>query len=385
MSPRNDPDNLPSSPGRRAEEQVALLFKANGWKVQSEPMIGPDEADLLVKKGRNAYLMEIKAISEGRSDRVIPLLSQAILQAAAYSKKLGKVSPLAVIYVRDASQLLFDQIERFSRQFAPDVSVGIVSESGGQHFWGEGLAGLNIQRSPISKGRLKSPAPASHLFSDLNQWMLKVLLAPHIPEHLLSAPRAEFRNASELAGAANVSVMSAFRFVNQLREEGFLDGSSSHLKLVRREALFQRWRSAMLRPSPELPMRFLIRGSQQSQLREFVTHSHGCLGLFSAADALRLGHVKGVFPYVYVPGSLRLNRNALKGLSNVSSDESPDLILKQARVPQSLFRGAVRLNEILVSDVLQVWLDVSSNPSRGEEQAELIYRKVLAKIVEGGA
>lgn len=374
--------NLPSSPARRAEDQVALLFKANGWNVQSEPMTGPDQADLLVKKGRNAYLIEVKSISEGRSDRVIPLLSQAILQAKAYSQK-KKARPMAVIYVRDASQLLFDQIERFSSRFAPDVSVGIVSESGGQHFWGEGLAGLNARQSPIGNEKLKPLAPASHLFSDLNQWMLKVLLAPQVPEYLLSAPRAEFRNASDLAAAANVSVMSAFRLVNQLREEGFLDGSSPHLKLVRREALFQRWRSAMLRPSQELPMRFLIRGTPQSQVREFVLNSHGCLGLFAAADALKLGHVKGAIPYVYVRGPLRLNRNTLKGLFNVSSDESPDIILKQARTPQSLFRGAVHSNGILVSDILQVWLDVASNPSRGEEQAELIYRKVLAKIVEG--
>ncbi|HVY07498.1 MAG TPA: RpiR family transcriptional regulator [Burkholderiales bacterium] len=375
--------SLPSGLARRAGEQVALLFKANGWKIQSEPMIGPDKADLLVRKGRNAYLIEIKAISEGRSDRVIPLLSQAILQAQAYSQK-KKVRPLAVVYVRDASQLLFGQIERFSRQFAPDVSVGIVSEGGGQYFWGEGLAGLNVQRSSIDKGQLQSPAPASHLFSDLNQWMLKVLLAPRIPEHLLSAPRSAFRNASELASAANVSVMSAFRFVSQLREEGFLDESSPHLKLVRREALFQRWHSAVLRPSRELPMRFLIRGAQQSQVREFVLHSHGCLGLFAAADALKFGHVKGAVPYVYVRGPLRMDRNTLKGLSNVSSNEAPDMILKQARAPQSLFRGAVQLNGVSVSDILQVWLDVSSHPSRGEEQAKLIYRKVLAEIVDGG-
>ena len=34
-------------------------------------------------------------------------------------------------------------------------------------------------------------------------------------------------------------------------------------------------------------------------------------------------------------------------------------------------------------DVLQVWLDVAAHPSRGEEQAELIYRKVLRPVVEG--
>ena len=41
-----------------------------------------------------------------------------------------------------------------------------------------------------------------HLFSDLNQWMLKVLLAESIPANLLSAPRARYRNPTELARAA---------------------------------------------------------------------------------------------------------------------------------------------------------------------------------------
>jgi hypothetical protein len=31
-----------------------------------------------------------------------------------------------------------------------------------------------------------------------------------------------------------------------------------------------------------------------------------------------------------------------------------------------------------VSDVLQVWMDVAQHPSRGREQADLIWRKILA-------
>ena len=43
------------------------------------------------------------------------------------------------------------------------------------------------------------------LFSDLNQWMLKILLAPPlIPEGFLLAPRERYRNASQLAEAAGV-------------------------------------------------------------------------------------------------------------------------------------------------------------------------------------
>ena len=381
--PRNPSPS--SGAGQRAEDRVAQLFEAHGWKVQREPAIGPYKADLLVKSGRDAYLVEIKAPSEARRDRVIPLLSEAILQAQAYARENGKVRPLAVVYVGDASASLFRQVGEFSKRFAPEVAVGVISDSGARCFWGKGLEVLNAEPSVARKAPAKPPGPASHIFSDLNQWMLKVLLAPQIPEHLLAAPRAEYRNASELAGAANVSVMSAFRFVQQLRGEGFLDESSARFRLVRREELFRRWRSEAHRPSPEMPMSFLIRGPAQLQLREIVSSSKGCLGLFAAAEALKLGHVKGVPPYVYVPKLLRLDRNAWKGMVPASPRESPELILKQPRARQSVFRGAVHLDGMAVSDVLQVWLDVSVHPSRGDEQADLIHRKILGKVIEGGA
>jgi hypothetical protein len=47
-----------------------------------------------------------------------------------------------------------------------------------------------------------------------------------------------------------------------------------------------------------------------------------------------------------------------------------------------MFRGAVPRGAGACSDVIQTWLDVASHPSRGNEQADLIYRKFLYKIVE---
>jgi hypothetical protein len=367
----------------RAENFVAELLAANDWRVQREPIAGPYQADLLVKKGREVYVVEIKALSEGRRDRVLPLLSQAILQAQAYAHEIGVARPLAVVYVEYASPSLLKQVSEFAKRFAPDVAIGLISESGARRFIGQGLEGLSIEPSAISKVSAKPAGQASHMFSDLNQWMLKVLLAPKIPERLLNAPRGEYRNVSELAIAAEVSVMSAFRFAHQLREEGFLDESAPYLKLVRREELFRRWRSVGLRSSPEIRMSFLIRGAVQAQLHKIVSSRNACLGLFAAAEVLKLGHVKGVPPYVYVPKLPRLDRDAWKELVPASPSEPFDLILKQARAPQSVFRGAVHQDGMAVSDVLQVWLDVSAHPSRGQEQGELIRRKVLQGIIEG--
>ena len=373
------------SPGQRAEELVARIFEDDGWKVEREPAAESHRVDLLVRKGNKRFLVEVKALSEGRPDRVIPLLSQAILQAQACARAQEKARPLAVVSVGDAPPSLLKQVREFARDYAPQVAVGVVSESGIRSFLGEGLEGLNVERPIFRQRPAQFGRSSRNLFSDLNQWMLKVLLAPEIPERLLASPRAKIYSVSELAGAAGVSMMSASRFVQQLREEGFLDESSARIHLVRRADLFDRWRSAALRPSPEMRMRFLIRGAAHEQLRGIVSRHEACLALFAAAAALQLGHVIGVPPYVYVPRLPDLAGQAWKELAHASAGEPPDLILREAPARQSVFRGAVDQEGVAVCDVLQVWLDVSAHPSRGKEQAELIRRKIVGRIIEGMA
>ena len=210
--------------------------------------------------------------------------------------------------------------------------------------------------------------------------MLKVLLAPELPEDLLTAPRGKYRSGLEFANAADVSSMSAARFLQQLRAEGFLDSQSTRLSLVRRPELFRRWRAALVRSPVELPVRFAIKASADQQIRRLLRSdpSGSCLGMFAAADELRLGHVSGVPPYVYVP-KLPRAQNAWKSLMPVTSGP-PDLIIRQTPTPRSTFRGAVRRDGIAVADVIQIWLDVSSHPSRGSEQADLIYRTILRPL-----
>ena len=223
--------------------------------------------------------------------------------------------------------------------------------------------------------------------------MLKVLLAPLLPEELLRAPRREYRNASELAAAAGVSVMSAFRFVRQLRQEGFLDNSDGPLRLVRRQELLRRWQAANLRPAPELSLRWIISVKNQRQLpavlRSYNVASNvkqqpaprACLGLFAAAESLGCGFVHGVPQYFYLENLDREVLNRL-GLSAEGAELKPDVY---ARVPisrESVFRGAVVREGVPVADILQVWLDISSHPSRGKAQAEEIRRRALAPIFE---
>lgn len=369
-----------SERGRSAESRLAALFEGAGWQVRRQPNHpGPD---LVVRRKGIEYAVEIKSAPEGRSDRLVPLFAQAVLQAAHAANR--KAAPLAVVAAPRVSRRAAQHVMAFAHRYAPDAAAGVIDFEGFAMFRGPHLEELNAEGEELPVSVRQSVRDSGTLFSDLNQWMLKVLLAPELPDALLVSPRGQYRNASQLAGAANVSVMSAFRFVQQLEREGYLHESAPFLRLVRREDLFSRWQALSARSPREVPMHFLLPGDRQAQLHKMLGSGRACLALFAAADALRLGFVSGVPPYVYVHRIRPANLAAWKNLRVCAPGEPPEVIVRQAPAPQSVFRGMVRPAGMAACDVLQVWVDVASHLSRGREQADLIRKRVLHRLIEGG-
>lgn len=367
---------------------MAGLFDANGWQVEmEEPGRQPGPA-LQIQRGLRRLTVEIKAPAEGRVDRVIPLLAQAILQAQTYASATPGAQPLAIIYLEDASETLIGQVGTFVDNYASSTAIGLVTKSGARYFRDPGLELNALNAAPSAPSRRQtSPVGAQvNLFSDLNQWMLKVLLASDLPPELLKAPRDPFRTGAEFAQAAGVSTMSASRLLQQLRLEGYLDESSPTLRLVRREELLRRWQAASMKSPIQMPMRFVLKASVEKQLHQLLLSDPRqiCLGLFSAANELRLGHVSGVPPHVYVPRLSRLEDKMWRGLV-ATPGGAPDLIVREAASPQSTFRGAVMRDGMGCADVIQTWLDVAGHPTRGEEQAAVIYNQVLRPHLLDGA
>lgn len=357
------------------------MFEKAGWQVRLHPH---EEArrDLVIRRKGIEYAVEIKAAPEGRADRLVPLFAQAVLESSRAAGQ--KAAPLAVVAAPRISPRAAEQVMKFAEHYAPDAGAGVIDFEGLAMFRGPHLEHMSARGKALPVSVPRSVRDSGQFFSDLNQWMLKVLLAPDLPDALLSAPRGQYRNASQLAHAANVSVMSAFRFVQQLQREGYLHESSPYLNLVRREDLFGRWQALSARSPREVPMRFVLPGDQQAQLRRMLGSGRACLALFAAADALKVGFVRGVPPYVYVQRIQPANLAAWKNLRLCAPGESPDVIVRQAPAPQSVFRGLVRPDGIAACDVLQVWVDVAAHPSRGSEQADMIRKRVLHRVIEGG-
>jgi hypothetical protein len=308
---------------------------------------------------------------------------------------------MAVVAAKHIPPSVAEQIKEFAERYAPDVGVGVIDAEGFRAFVGSGLEGLDAKPS----GRLSRHIAPQHLpdlFSDLNQWMLKILLGQRLPESLLSVPREDLRNASQLAEVAHVSVMSASRLANQLEQEGFLDHFRERLQVVRADELLERWVSANRQKARDIPARWIIKKEENqlfASVAKYAAESKAdlalkskprssrvmkapqrlCIGLFAAADALGLGFVRGAPLHLYLE---RLDLDVLRrlGLSVEDADRRADVQIRIPSNKESVFRAAVLREGLPVSDVLQVWLDVSAHPARGRAQADQIRQRVLKPL-----
>jgi Holliday junction resolvase len=363
-----------------SERNIADLFRKAGWSVVDQ-VNGPD---LLIRKGNVAYAVEVKRSSEGRADRLVPLMAQAILLARSYAQSIADAAPLAIVTAPRVPLRVVHQLRDFALAHAPDVAVGIVDSRGLRDFSGVELD--HLSERPLSS-MSREPAfdlKAVELFSDLHQWLIKTILAPYLGDpKLLNAPVRLYSNASELALAARVSVMTAFRFLRQLRLDGFLHESSPVIRLVRLDELFRRWQAAAGRPTPQTAARWLLPGDRRVQIERAIKPlgEEACVGSFAAADALRLGVVRGVATHLYVR-RLLMSATSRMGLIRAPQRAAAEVIIKVPWARESVFRGAVNADGIRSSDVLQVWLDVHDEPSRGKEQADLIFRRVIAPMLK---
>jgi hypothetical protein len=372
----------------RAQHALAILadsLQVAGWQVVQVPeQRGAALPDLLADQSNQRLAIEVKVIAEGRADRLIPLWAQAWLQvqrAAAHSQRI----PVAIVAADAVADKAAKAVVDFIRQVAPEACGGVMDLSGRMELIGVPLNGLKPAPAASPRpARAEAAAQRSGLaFSEMNQWMLKVLLAPGIPEALLAAPRDEYRGASELARAAGVSVMSASRLLRGLQRARHLDDEAPRLRLVRLRELLERWQSAVSAvPVVDEAWRALVPAQAQSALEPWIAEEDACWGLFEAARQHGFGLVEGVPPYAYVFGDLAVARLRDAGFVAAREGASADVMLRRPRASSSAFRGIVRGHGAPRSDIIQVWLDVAAHPTRGAEQAALIWRRVLAPLCE---
>jgi hypothetical protein len=329
----------------------------------------------------------LEEVAPGAWDRsVTAFLAKAILQAQAGAS--AEVEPIAALRVKRASPLTHGRLARFVDEVAPTQAWILLDVEGRvfPHVASAPELDDAATKQVLHSTRAPAPTRPRSLFTDLNQWMLKVLLAPRLSEKLLTAPRGRpARNASTLAALANVSLPATTRFLHALDGEGQLDTRFGDLRVARPLELLTQWRDRMGHPERRELAATSVRGPFDLDRLAGVSvenaTAHGkrpsfVLGLHSACAALELGHVTGAVPVVWTP-SLDAARLEAQGLVAVSGEQRADVILRVPRFPESVFRGVVSPRRSPVTDIIQCWLDSSHYRVRGQEQADFLWRHVL--------
>jgi hypothetical protein len=364
---------------RRAIELLAQRCRQAGWSVRRPPR--RSRGDLLIEQAGIRYLIALRTVSGTGSEPLVAGWARAAWEAAARARDAGAAPFAVVLGVHGMSEAAARKVLDFAAVFAPEVAAGVVGPDGFIRVRGNGLSGLDAPGERAGKHRIGRTANR-RLFSDVNQWILKVLLAADLPPALIAAPRGEFRLAAQLAAAAGVSAMSVSRLLATLRAEHFIDESGSTLRLVRRAELLDRWQSATaLEPRPELAFCWSLRGRHVAAMPALLAQIDGILAHHAAADALGYRFVSGVPAYVYVDDLARYRVEGLPGMRTPRPGEPADLIVAVPGARKSVRQGAVETTAGRATDVLQTWLDVRGNPARGVEQAAILARGPLAQLL----
>lgn len=356
-------------------------FKRAGWEV-SHPADGPD---LLCQFGSRRLAVELRAL-RGR----IPFamlrssLADALLVAQARAERL-EASPLAVVAADALSDRAIAELELYMSDVAPDRAWGVIDARGRWQFVGEGLASLAppppdlAQRAALDRARgVRPDSPPQNPFSDLGQWMLKVLIAPCIPRLRLhgAEPTLPVRGVVDLAHRAAVAPSRASVLVAELERRGHVERWRRELRLVRIRDLLADWRHAANANVHDVPVRFALPAADPAKRLQMALAEHArsaaetraCLGLFSAASKHGVSFVRGAPIHVVVDSAASSALQPL-GLVHVDHPAQADLYARVARFRESVFRGASNVDHVPVADLLQCWLDVSAHPVRGAEQA----------------
>jgi hypothetical protein len=227
-----------------------------------------------------------------------------------------------------------------------------------------------------ARRRESSSVPASDIFSDQNQWLLKFLL-------FYAGERDRPRSVRTLAAAAEVSHPSAQRFARMFLDLGHLVVDDAGYRVVRRPELIRRW-LAWQESWFDARIPVAARDGKQRALAEIAANLHRedvkvAFGGFAACKAHRALHV------VTRPADeLHMNnaaRTKLERLFRRCAAADADFLIdpsgaREAGIFRPLAHEKRTAREIPVVDLLQAALDVWSQPS-GREQARFVVDDVL--------
>ena len=303
-------------------------------------------------------------------------LALAAIQWEAASKDLPGL-PVIVVAGPRIGKKAVNAAEEFVSEHMPNLDWGLVDGQGTVRIRARAL-GLDVSEFTVPVRTASSVRHNKILFSDLNRWMLKILLLREAPPEMWGGPREKPGTPTDLHRIARVSTETAHRFVRTFEEQDLLRRTRKGLKLVRIEALLETWMAAArLGPPERIPASWLM--NKELRLEDVFPSKDEApvlVGGFEACRRYGLLHTDSPTLEVHVGGNWRSEVNDW-GIE-FSDAAQADVILLDSTYPRSIVGGAVPDDDLPRVDIIQAGLDVIHAPSRGLEQAQLIMENVLS-------
>ena len=331
------------------------------------------------KAGRQVYAT-FQATT--RVPDVVGWMAVSALQWESRRERPGSKRPVLLVGLDRVGAKTAATVEAFMNDALPDWEWGIIDLHGSARVRAPSLCvDVNHQAVAVPGGGVSRRSKA--LFSDLNQWMLKILVLKPMKPTLWAGPRDDIRTATDLARGAKVSIETAHRFVRTFEERDFLRRTTTGLRLVRVEELLDAWLAAeRLSARCPIPARwFPERPASVASAFPRSGSAQAIVGGFEACRRMGLLHATSDALEIHVLGTWQ--RDLPTWSVERCEAEQADLSLVPSLNPESVVRGSVAGDDLPTVDVLQAALDVVHSAARGTEQARFLIDHVLAAQPKG--
>ncbi|MBI2825107.1 MAG: hypothetical protein HYX69_10515 [Planctomycetia bacterium] len=332
--------------------------------------------DLLLHVGDRCLAIKAKATQSVRIADLEGRLATASLQILPVADKIAAI-PVVMIELPKLGPKALAFATEYMSEHAPSVGWCLFDSSGSFRLDVPGLHLSKTRRQRIANRSALPPARGS-LFSDLNRWMLKILLMQGVPSNLWGGPRQAVMTAKDLRAVASVSTEKAYSFLRTFSRAGYLRETDSGIVVVRREELIRTWLNHELAFQAEtIPVRWLF-GAAPNLTRILVRQScptQFAVTGFEACKLLGVLHAPVPRKEIYVCGNLDTAMQAWE-LHRCAPQDAACFLLKMPH-PKSILRGCVISHGLPVVDILEATLRVSGQVPRGVEQAQYMLSDVL--------
>ncbi len=351
-----------------------LARKWSHLKRQAEPGVDSHYTpDLVYHHMDGTIVIDVKSISAPRINDILGAFSRGAIQVK-HAAGGAKVTPVVIVVATRVGPKAIGVLEQFVAQYLPEFGWGLVDESGTTRLH---VPGLDLDVSEKGESKKTTRHGNVRLFSDLNSWMLKILLLRQAPDGMWGGPREIVEHSTHLARVAGVSVGKAHNFTRTFKERGYVRTTRSALQIVRPRALMELW---LQNENIRLDMRTSARsilGKPENSTNVVDTSKYDNCAVAGFA-ACRLHGVLHTVPpdtEIYVGTDVHAAMDAWD-LEPTDPEQAHVVIIERLH-DESIMRGRVRQGALPVVDILQAALDVAPRPGRGHEQADYILTHVL--------